>query len=91
MKRECSHVEKLFLANLPHAPALSCLLFPSHQGTKHLPFVLVDIHAAVELLQLLLQQLQVGVDVAQLQGNRLLHLVVTGGSAGQHSMDQTSP
>ena len=41
-----------------------------------LPVCLVDLHVAVELLQLLFEQLQVGVDEAELQSDRLLHLVV---------------
>lgn len=38
--------------------------------------VLVDLHRAVESFQLSHQQLQVGVDVAQLQQNHLFDLVV---------------
>ena len=41
---------------------------------------LVDLHRAVELCQLLLQQLQVGVDEPQLEGHRLLGLGVGGGA-----------
>lgn len=48
---------------------------------KLLPVSLVDLHVAVEFLQLLLQQLQVGVDKAELQSHRLLHLVVGRGPA----------
>lgn len=43
--------------------------------------VLVDVHGAVESLQLSHQQLQVGVDVAQLQQDHLLDLVVRCGPA----------
>ena len=38
--------------------------------------VLVELHGAVELRELLLEQLQVGVDEAQLQRHRLLQLLV---------------
>ena len=42
---------------------------------------LVKLYTAVELGQLLLQQLQVGVDEAELEGHGLLHLLVCGGPA----------
>ena len=45
-------------------------------GSKYL----VDLDRAVELCQLLLQQLQVGVDEPQLEGHRLLGLGVGGGA-----------
>ena len=39
---------------------------------------LIELNGAVELRQLLLQQLQVGVDKTQLQRHRLLHLLICG-------------
>lgn len=56
---------------------------------KILPVSLVDLHVAVEFLQLLLQQLQVGVNKAELQSNRLLHLVISGGPASTHTHAHT--
>lgn len=47
-------------------------------SVSRLPVCLVDLHVAVELLQLLFKQLQVGVDEAELQSHCLLHLVVGG-------------
>lgn len=45
---------------------------------RNSPFALVDLHRRVQLRQLLLQQLQVRVDEAQLQRHRILQLLVGG-------------
>ena len=42
---------------------------------------LIKLYTAVQLGQLFLQQLQVGVDEAELEGDSLLHLLVCGGPA----------
>ena len=44
---------------------------------------LVDLHRAVEDGQLFLKQLQIGVDEAQLERNRLAQLLVARGSTQQ--------
>lgn len=54
------------------------VLFLLHRHTC-LPFTLVDLDGGVQLGQLLLQQLQVRVDEAQLECDRVLELLVRGG------------
>ena len=64
-----------------HVNLLGLLQPQGNHGHEHLllGLHLVELHAAVELCQLLLQQLQVGVEVAQLYRHRLFHLLVGGG------------
>lgn len=51
----------------------------------HSPLRLLGIGVAIEPLQLLLQQLQAGVDVAQLQGHGLSDLGIAGGPGGSQA------
>ena len=57
---------------------IAIIIIISHPQHCHLRIVLhlIELNGAVELCELLLQQLQVGVHEAQLQRHRLLHLLV---------------
>ena len=57
---------------------IAIIIIISHPRHCHLRIVLhlIELNGAVELCELLLQQLQVGVHEAQLQRHRLLHLLV---------------
>lgn len=81
--------EEWALDLLPTAARSPSLRFPPPRCTLHTcarpawrltPLWLVHIYAAAQLRQLLFQQLQVGVHVAQLQGDRLSDPGVAGGS-----------